>query len=103
VIAAGMTASSRSAPTVRRRKTRPVVRPEERDVREQEEGDACAESDGGNGTERSADVMECRLEAEGEEDDARDHRQVEVAVSVARDSRPLEATGLSQPSSLGAV
>jgi len=48
-------------------------------VREQVERGAGAESDGGKGVELGADVMECRLEAEGEEDDAGDHRQVEVA------------------------
>jgi hypothetical protein len=37
-------------------------------VREQVNGGAGAESHGGNRIERRADVMECRLEAEGEED-----------------------------------
>jgi hypothetical protein len=37
-------------------------------AREQVKGGAGAESDGGHRVERGADVVECRLEAEGEED-----------------------------------
>lgn len=73
--------------------------PEKRDLRGQVEGGSGAESDGGDGVERGAEMVERRFEAEGEEDDAGDHRRVEVAVSVACDSRRLEAVGPGEPCS----
>jgi hypothetical protein len=42
-------------------------------------------------------VAERRLEAEGEEHDAGDHRQVEVAVRVQREPVQLEAARLHEP------
>ena len=48
-------------------------------------------ADRGHGVERLAEVVERRLEAEGEEDDAGDHRQVEIAVGVQREPVQLEA------------
>jgi hypothetical protein len=66
----------------------PTGRPiEERNVPEQVKGRAAAESDSRHGVERLANVVERRLQAESKEDDARDHRQVEVAVGVQRKPR----------------
>jgi hypothetical protein len=44
------------------------LKPEKRKVRKQVKGGGGAGSDGGSRIERGADLMECRLEAEGEED-----------------------------------
>jgi hypothetical protein len=46
----------------------------ERNVAEQVQSDASAEGDRGYEIERTMDVVQRRLEAEGEEDNARDHR-----------------------------
>ena len=59
-----------------------------------------AERHPGHGVERVADVMERRLEAEREQDDAGDHRQVEVAVRVSRE--PARSTLLACMSRLRA-
>jgi hypothetical protein len=61
-------------------------------VREEVEGGAAGEPDCGHRVERLAAIAERRPEAEGEEDDAGDHRQVEVAVGVSASrcsSRPF--------------
>ena len=58
-------------------------------VPEEIQSGTAAERDRGHRVERLADVADCRPEAEGEEDDASDHRQVEVAVGVERDARQV--------------
>ena len=63
----------------------------------QVEGGAAAERHRGHRVERLTDVAERRLEAEGEEDDAGNHRQVEVAVGVQREPVQLQALRLHQP------
>ena len=62
-----------------------------RDVPEQVQRGAAAERHGRHGLELVADVVERRLQAEGEEDDAGDQRQVQVAVGVQREPVQLEA------------
>ena len=47
--------------------------------------------------EAGRDMGERRLQSEREQDDARDHRQVEVRVEVARERGPLRPRRLDQP------
>src|SRR4029453_6382494 len=70
---------------------------EERDVREEVERDAATEPHCGHRVELVADVAKSRLEAESEEDDAGDHREVEIAVRVAREPCLLDTGRLPEP------
>ena len=49
------------------------------------EGDAGEQREGRHQLERVIDVAECLLQAEGEEDDPGDHREVQVRVGVSRE------------------
>ena len=53
------------------------------------ERDAAAQADGRDGLQRLVDVPERLLDAEREQHDPGDHRQVQVGVGVARDARAL--------------
>jgi hypothetical protein len=66
-------------------------------VREEIQRGTAAERDGGHRVEPLTDVVDRRLEAEGEEHDAGNHRQVEVAVGVQREPVQLEARRLHEP------
>ena len=55
------------------------------DVGQEVEGEAAAERGGRDHGQRLIDVRDGLLEAEGEQDDPGDHRQVQVAVEVARE------------------
>ena len=68
----------------------------ERHVREQVEGGAAAEAERRNRVELVADVCERRLHREGEEDDAGDHRQMQVRVDVARKGDALCAASVGE-------
>jgi hypothetical protein len=67
-------------------------------VREQVQRCPAAEPYCGHRVQLLTNVAERRLEAEGKEHDAGNHRQVEVGVGVAREPRPLEAARLREPS-----
>ena len=75
----------------------PVGSEEERDVPGEVEGGAAAERDCRHRVELLADVTDRRLQAECEEDDPGDHRQVEVAVGVQRKPVQLQAPRLHEP------
>ena len=64
---------------------------------EQKQRGTAAEGDCGHRVERLTDVADRRLEAEGEEDDAGDHQQVEVAVGVQGEPVQLDALRLHEP------
>ena len=64
---------------------------EERDVREQVQRGAAAERDRGTVSSSSSTWCSVVFETEGEEHDAGDHRQMEVAVRVAREPRAFDA------------
>ena len=79
-----------TAPTVLRRKTRPVVR--KRNATCPSRYSAAPPQARPRAPCRAlAGVADRRLEAEGEEHDAGNHRQVEVAVGVQREPVQLEA------------
>ena len=60
-------------------------------MREEVESRAAAERDGRHGVELLARVGERRLQPEGEQHDAGDHRQVEVAVRVKGEPVAIKA------------
>ena len=95
--AAGINASSTTLTTSRCRLTEPDVSEPEEDVRDEVERDAAAERDRRDRLERVADVRHRLLDADREEDDAGDHRQVEVAVRVAGHPELCAARRLAEP------
>ena len=66
------------------------------DVREEVERQATAERHGGDRGQRLAELLDRLLEAECEQDDPGDHRQVQVAVEVARKPSAGRAARLRQ-------
>ena len=79
----GISASRQAQTTRRCRFSEPTLRSRKRMCATKVERDAAAERDRRHELERLADVAERLLDADREEDDPGDHRQVEVAVRVA--------------------
>ena len=69
----------------------------QRDVREQVQSDPPNEADRWDGPKRADRFGKRRLQPEGEQDDARNHRKVQVRVHVSRERRALRPPRLGQP------
>src|SRR3989442_12803570 len=70
--------------------------PPERDIREQVERGAAAEGEGRDRVELVADVCERRSHREREENDACDHRKMQVGVNIAGEGCALSAAAVDE-------